>query len=213
MEQKVGEIVKYSDDFTENENKELQEFIQKGCPGLSKIGDTDTFEWFQLYMAGKSYGEIATSCRVKKDLVLYLSNKLKWNEKRMSYYSDITSNLIERTKAVKAESAGIIATMVSALNQYFGEKFVSYLKTKDSSHLEGVDVKLLGQYYKSLEMLDKMMGFSSPDGKGPSVNINLGESAKIEQKVDGSVVVTDQSAKEIMSLLAQYKKKMSESDE
>jgi hypothetical protein len=207
------EIVKYQDDFTEDENLSLQTFIKKGCPGLTKVAEVNTFEWFQLYMAGKSYGEIANSCNTKKDLVLYMSNKLKWNEKRMSYYSDITSNLIERTKAVKVESAGTIATMVSALNQYFGEKFTSYLKTKDASYLEGVDVKMLGQYYKSLEILDKLMGNTASDTKEPLVNINLGSSAKIEQNENGSVVVTDNSAKEIMSLLAQYKKRMSDNDE
>jgi hypothetical protein len=212
MDSKAVSTVKKTDDFTEDDHKSLQDFIKKGCPGLSKVADSNTFEWFQLYMSGKSYGEIATSCNTKKELVLYMANKLQWNEKRMSYYSDISSNLIERTKAVKVESASTIATMVSALNQYFGEKFVNYLKTKDASHLEGVDVKLLGQYYKSLEMLDKMMGMAGSEAKSPSVNINIGESAKIEQKVDGSVVVTDQSAQEIMALLAQYKRKMSEAD-
>jgi hypothetical protein len=57
------------------------------------------------------------------------------------------------------------------------------------------------------------MGNTASDTKEPLVNINLGSSAKIEQNENGSVVVTDNSAKEIMSLLAQYKKRMSDNDE
>jgi hypothetical protein len=206
------EIVKYQEDFTDDENKALASFIKKGCPGLAKIGEVDTFEWFQLYMAGKSYGEIATISNVRKDLVIYMANKLQWHSKRMEYYSDITSNLVQRTQAVKAESAGTIATMVSALNQYFGEKFTNYIKTKDASHLEGVDVKMLSQYYKSLEILDKLMG-GAVNNTSPSVNINVSGATTVEKTSDGSVVVTNDNAKDILSLLSQYKKKMASEDD
>jgi len=208
----ANEITKYQDDFNEDENKSLQEFIKKGCPGLPKIAGTDTFEWFQLYMAGKSYSEIALSCNTKKELVLYIAHKLEWNTKKIEYYGGIAANLVQRTQAVKIESAGTIATMISALNQYFGDKFTSYIKTKNEKFLEGIDVKMLGQYYKSLEVLEKLMGGGGDSKAQPAVNINVGSSASVEQKIDGSVVVTDNSAKEILHLLSQYKKKMSDDD-
>jgi hypothetical protein len=44
-------------------------------------------------------------------------------------------NLIQRTQALKVESAGTIATMISALNQYFGDKFTNYIKTKNEKFL------------------------------------------------------------------------------
>ena len=163
-------------------------------------------------MSGKGYGEIATLCNTKKDLVLYIANKLKWHEKRMSYYSDLSTTLVSKTQSVKIESASTIASMVSAMNIYFGDKFTSYLKTKDATHIEGVDSKMLAQYYKSLEMLEKLMGGSS-DPKNPSVNINVGSSVTVEQTNDTTVTVTDNSAKEILSALAKYKKKLTEDDE
>jgi len=208
-----NQIAKYQEDFSDEEKKSLQEFIKNGCPGITKVDETKTFEWFQLYMSGKSYIEIASSCNTKKELVLYISNKLKWHEKRMSYYSDLSSNLVGKTQAVKIESASTIAAMVSALNQYFGDKFVSYLKTKDSKHIEGVDSKMLAQYYKSLEMLDKLMGSGSGQATPPSVNINVGSSAQVQQSEDGTVTVTDSSAKDILSALAKYKKKLSEEED
>jgi hypothetical protein len=162
-------------------------------------------------MSGKSYMEIATLCNTRKDLVLYIANKLKWHEKRMSYYSDLSTTLVSKTQAVKVESASTIASMVSAMNLYFGDKFINYLKTKDSKHIEGIDTKMLTNYYKSLEVLEKLMG-GSTDSKNPSVNINVGSSATVEQTNDNTVTVTDNSAKEILSALAKYKKQLAEDD-
>lgn len=164
-------------------------------------------------MSGKGYGEIASLCNAKKDLVLYISNKLKWHEKRMSYYEDISSTLFKKTMNVKTESASTIASMVSALNQYFGDKFINYLKTKDSSHIEGIDTKMLAQYYKSLEMLDKLMGGGSNPANAPTVNVNVGSNATVEQNSDNSITVTDNSAKELLSALAKYKKKLVEDED
>jgi hypothetical protein len=212
MEEQEKSIVKYQEDFSEEESKELQVFVKNGCPGLTKVDEAKTFEWFQLYMSGKGYAEISKLCNVKKDLVLYIANKLKWHEKRMSYYSDLSSTLVTKTQAVKVESASTIASMVSALNQYFGEKFINYIRTKDSKHIEGVDPKMLAHYYKSIEVLDKLMGGGASGGSNPSVQINVGESAKIEQKSDGSVSVTDTSAKDILAALSKYKKQLNEED-
>ena len=206
-------VIKYQEDFSEEESKSLQEYIKVGCPGLSKIDESKTFEWFQLYMSGKNYGEISKLCNAKKDLVLYIGNKLKWHEKRMDYYNDLSSSLVSKTNALKVESASTVASMVSAMNAYFGEKFVNYLKTKDSSHIENVDSKMLAQYYKSLEVLEKLMGNStSPTPNANQVNIYANGSAKIEGGADGSVTITDNSAKDILSALAKYKKQLSEED-
>lgn len=209
-----SEIVKYQEDFAEEENKNLQEYIKSGCPGLAKIDEVKTFEWFNLYMSGKNYGEISKLCNVKKDLVLYIANKLKWHEKRMEYYGDLSSSLVSKTQAIKIESASTIAAMISAMNIYFGDKFVNYLKTRDSSHIEGVDSKMLAQYYKSLEILEKLMGTTpaNPNAGAGQVHVHTSGSAKIEQGADGSVVVTDNSAKDILSALSKYKKQISEED-
>lgn len=160
-------------------------------------------------MSGKGYGEIATICNTKKDLVLYISQKLKWHEKKMGYYSDISSTLFKKTAAVKLESASTIASMVSALNQYFGDRFINYLRTKDSKYIEGIDTKMLAQYYKSLEMLDKLMNTEPPKNPTP-VQINIEGQANVKAEKDGSITVQgDSSAKEILSALAKYKKNLS----
>jgi hypothetical protein len=102
--------------------------------------------------------------------------------------------------------------MVSALNQYFGDKFINYLKTKNSKHIEGIDTKMLAQYYKSLEMLEKLMGANSNTPQSPSVNINVGSNATIEEK-NGTVTVTDTSAKDLLAALSKYKKNLAEDDD
>jgi hypothetical protein len=212
MEQEKNAVQKYQEDFSQEEGQALQEFVKNGCPGITKVSEDKTFEWFRLYMSGKGYGEIATISGSKKELVLYFSHKLKWHEKKMSYYSDISATLFKKTADVKLESASTIASMVSALNQYFGDKFINYLKTKNSKHIEGIDTKMLAQYYKSLEMLEKLMGANSNTPQSPSVNINVGSNATIEEK-NGTVTVTDTSAKDLLAALSKYKKNLAEDDD
>jgi hypothetical protein len=204
------EVTKFSEDLSEEEQVSLQNYISNGCPGLVKIDDTKVFKWFELYMSGKSYSEIATITREKKDLIVYIAHRGKWHEKHMQYYADIASNLTNKIKKVKLESANTVATAITALGKYYGDQFNKYLLTNDSSIIANMDTKTLAQYYKSIEVLDKMMSpnsGSSGDGGGPSVNINVGSNAKIEQKDDKTVeITTDEAAGDLIKALAKYQR-------
>jgi hypothetical protein len=216
MEERNGkeiEAAKY-EGFTEEEKTSLQSYIKNGCPGLTKVNETMTFEWFELYMSGKTYHEISIISKAKKDLVLFIAHKLKWYDKRMEYLESLSSSMISKTTQSKIESIDTVATMVSALNRYLGDKFVKYLKTKDETHIKDVDTKLLAQYHKSLETLDKLMGGSvKGDSSGNNVIINTG-SATVKQIDDKTVSIdTDNDASEILRALAKYKRAKEESSE
>lgn len=205
------DLIKYPEDMSIEEHSSLKNYIENGCPGLTKIDDNIVFTWFELYMAGKSYQEIAQITKSKKDLILYVSHKAKWNDKRMDYYSDIARNLTNKLQKVKLESANTIATAVSAIGKYYNEKFNKFITTNDSNIMESLDTKMLAQYYKSLEMLDKIL--SPPkepdDGKKPTVNINV-NSAKIDQIDDNTVDITpmdtEQAAGDLLKALAKFQR-------
>lgn len=204
-------------DFTEEEKQALEDYRKNGCPGLTKLTDSQAFQWFELYMSGKTYSEIAQITRTKRDLILYVSAKAKWHEHRMRYYGDMANNILQKYEQTRLESVNTVATGISALNKFFGKKFNKYIQTGDESHIEDMDTKLLGQYYKAIESLNKMVGASldnDPDNpKGPLVNINM-TGGKVTQTDENTLEIeTEKQASDILSILAKKKKKITDPED
>ena len=204
-------------DFTEEESESLQDYIKNGKPGISRAVESDIFKWFELYMSGKTYQEIAKITNSKRDLILYISAKSKWTEKRLAYYSDLSQNIAEKLKQAKVDSLNTVTSIVAALGKYYGDKFNNYIATKDNDIIEDMDTKMLGQYYKSMEILDKIVGGAVRGDKSsndnPNVNINIGAGAKISQTEDGDIDITDDVAGDMLRFLANRKKKDSEEND
>lgn len=197
------------EDMSEAEIESLQDYIHNGCPGLIKATESDLFKWFGLYMAGKTYEEIAQLTGVRRDLVLYISYKSSWCEKRMNHYNDLIQNLSQKVSQTKLDSANTISTMITALNKYYGDKFNKFLASHDKSLLEKLDTKLLAQYNKSHDVLDKII--AQAQGKGeekenPLVNINV-KSGQVKQVDDNTLEITDDSVSTILKALVEAKNK------
>jgi len=198
-------------DFTEEEKQSLEEYRKNGCPGLVKLTDSQAFQWFELYMSGKTYSEIAQIARQKKDLILYVSAKANWHEHRMKYYGDMAANILNKYEQTRLESVNTMATGISALNKYFGKRFNKFIQTGDESIVEDMDTKLLGQYYKAIESLNKMVGASIDEsGKSgqPLVNINM-TNGKVTQTSENTIEIdTDDEASKILAALVNKKLKI-----
>ena len=193
--------------MSEEEKTSLQDFVKNGCPGLLKTTESNIFSWFELYMAGKTYSEISTLTHSKRDLILYMSNKSGWYEKRMTYYEDLVYNMTKKMSQVKLDSMNTVSTAITALGRYYGDKFNKYLSSKDSKIIEDIDTKMLSQYYKSMEALEKIMGNAGkkPGESTPLVNVNM-NGGTIERTGENSVEITDESASSILEALVKYKK-------
>jgi hypothetical protein len=196
------------DDLNAEETASLANYIENGCPGLTKIEDAQVFKWFELYMAGKTYSEIAVITKSKKDLIVYISYKSKWLEKRTEYFTSIAENMTTKITNIRTESINTVATIVSSMNKYFGKKFDSYLSTNDDTVIENIDSKLLEKYYKSLEILEKVVNPTAKDPSKPSsVNININSAASVNQSSDSSLDVSmDETPSDLMKRLVQNKK-------
>ena len=197
------------DDLSEDEKTSLQDYIKNGCPGLTKIDDTQVFKWFELYMAGKTYSEIAMIAKAKKELILYVAFKSRWLEKRTDYFSAITQSMTTKVTNIRTESINTVATIVSSLNKYFGKKFDSYLATNDDSIIENIDSKVLEKYYKSLEILEKVINPTSKESpKSTPVNININSGASVNQSSDSSLDISmKDEPSDLLRRLAEQKKK------
>ena len=123
--------------------------------------------------------------------------------------------IIQKYSQAKLEGLNTMITMVSALNQYFGKKFNSFLTTKNEEIINNMDTKLIAQYQKAQENIDKLMGAGATDnkkGSNPLVNINV-NSATIKKTDNNTIELSDEdysekekSVAEILSKLAEIKK-------
>lgn len=199
-----NQITKLRTDFSSEELESLKSFTNESKPGIGSIRESDIFQCFGLYMSGKTYSEISQITSIKKDVILYLSSASNWHEKKLKYYEDISSNVLQKCKESKLETLNTVTTMVSALNKYFGNKFDKFLRTKDEGVIESLDTKLLAQYYKATETIDKLI--SSPESdKKPLVNINMSAPARVTQTAENTIQIDSESSekdKEVGEILA-----------
>jgi hypothetical protein len=200
-------LIEYSEDFTEDDKKSLASFKENGCPGLTKIDDNKVFKWFELYMSGKSYNEIAEITSDKKDLILYVSNKMKWHEKRMKYYEDLALNMTKKMSQVKISSMNTLSSIMMGLNKYYEDKFTKYLSSKDNSLIEGLDTKLLTQYYQSIKTFHTLanpnQSIETPNK--PTINVNVGSNVEVKKTGENTIEINDSTVGNVLKKLAAIK--------
>lgn len=200
------DVTNLPEDMNEEEKLLVREYRKKGMPDLSSAKPSDVFQWFELYMSGKTYHEISNISQVRKDLVLYMAYKSKWFEKKTKHYEDLMANMVDKTTSAKIQSADTIVTIINALGQFYNKKFNKYLAQKDDNIVDKIDTKLLSQYYKAMETLDKIL-YKPDDKKQPMVNINMSDSQSIKKVNSGTDDITDDDASDILMQLAAIKKK------
>lgn len=207
------------EDMTEEEIGQLTLYVKNGLPGIQRVQESDIFQWFELYMAGKTYDEIARATGAQKDKVLYISHKQEWHDKRMQHYNDLLNNITGKLTHTKLGSINTMATIIAALNKFYGNKFNKYLKNNDESIIENLDTKLLTQYYKSMDTIEKLASDgrsknpNSPDNGGnPLIHMNIGN-ATIQQNEGEPLEITEENAGDILKSLAGSKKKQNDEKE
>lgn len=92
-----NQITKLRTDFSSEELESLKSFTNESKPGIGSIRESDIFQCFGLYMSGKTYSEISQITSIKKDVILYLSSASNWHEKKLKYYEDISSNVLQKS--------------------------------------------------------------------------------------------------------------------
>lgn len=202
-------IEQMPEDMTREEKELVVSFIDSGCPGLMRVQESDIFKWFDLYMSGKTYTEIATITKSKKDLVMYISFKSRWMDKRLNHYTDLSQNILNKAQQARIDSANTITTIIQALSKYLEKKYSNYLSNNDTDLLEKIDSKILTQYYKSIELLGKLIdGTGEGDDKptNPMVTASMGASRTLDEKDAKKVDLEENKPGDLLKALAMIKK-------
>lgn len=212
----MANLEKYSEDLTTQEIASLDDYIKNGAPGLTKVKDKDILKWFDLYMSGKTYAEIAKIGKVDQNLVCYFSSKLNWHSQKLDHFKDLIANMTQKLTQVRLETQNALNTTVTAMNKYFEDRFNQYLKTGNKEFIETVDTKILVQYYKGVDTLVKLTTpvKSAAASTAPSSVSNLsedegGESETIEvtpKVLTEEIVINKKNAGDILKKLAGIKK-------
>lgn len=208
------ELTDLPQDMTKDEKEVVLEFISNGCPGLLRIQQSDIFKYFELYMSGKTYAEIAVITKANKDLIMYLAYKARWMEHRFKHYENISLNLLDKVQQVKLDTANNLVTIIKALGKYCEQKYNKFLTTNDTAVIDQIDNKIVAQYYKSIELLNKILTSDNSDDDAnhkptqSMVNIHMGIGAKttISQADPKTLEITDETAGEFLRVLADIKK-------
>jgi hypothetical protein len=191
----LPQIIKPSD-MTLLNKQALDAFVTEGLPGIARATESSVFQWFNLYLAGKTYDQIADICSADVRHILYIANKFGWFEKKMSHYNGILTKLDQRVQASKLESAEFVLDVIAFIHKKHGTKITEYIRTGDTELLKSIHLGELDKYFKSIDALGKLLS-KPPEMPAiptqPGVHIHLGDS-KIERKEDGSIEITSTSS-------------------
>lgn len=198
-------------DMTKEEKEQVLEFIQNGVPGLLRVQHSDMYTLFKLYMSGKTYSEIATISKINKTLVMYLSYKSSWLDKRFKHYEDISLNILDKVQKTKLDIANKLVTMINATGKFLEDEYNQYLKTNDKAIIQNIDSKIISGYHKSIDSLKRVLDTEEENDpnkkpKQPLVNINVGMGAQIQQGADRPLEISDATTGDLIKALASMKK-------
>ena len=210
------EVTTKDNDFSEEDVERINTFVANGCQGLESLvkNEHKINSLFSLYMTGKTYTEISKITRVKKDLVLYMSAKMTWYNNRMEYLTDIQKEMTTKLKNTRVESLNFINSLISVHHKYYNDALNDYITTGDKTIFEDLDLKQLSQYFKSIEILEKMMNptnVTRGGGSGTTVNINT-PGGEVKQIDDNTLEITPGKAGDILKALAAHKDEKKKED-
>ncbi len=187
-------------DFTADDLLAIQKYKDTGLRNILKYQEVDVFNFFELYMSGKTYTEIAKISKAPHQVILYLSDKLRWYEKRTQYYEELSRHIINKQQQTQLTNMNTMNTIQQALAKFYSDQFNKYLATGDKRFIERIDTKLVTQYYKAIELTQKLFTQSLNNGKTskgnqinhPLVNINVGTKGEASIETEGQTVDIDE---------------------
>lgn len=205
-----NELTNIPNDMSLKDMKSIEKYRENGCPGLVKITDADVVKVLNLYMSGLTYSEISRNLKIKKDIILYLSHRNNWFQKRLDKIEDISHSLLDKIAQSKKETANTLALANTTLSKYVSEKLQNYIATGDPKFIEDMDDKVLSSLIKSNEALDRLL---KGNGGVPDIQINLNQTTNNDKPQDIEVKVEkrgddeeDDGSEGLLAALVKYKR-------
>lgn len=189
-------------DFNQEQYTILRAYKEDGCPGISYVSDSLMLKWQNLYMAGKSYEEIARQTKGQLPQILLIAEKLNWPKKKSDYLNAISERLGERLLANRMESLVFLNDVQTYIHETIGKTIREYLETKNEDLIKKIDLKSLDKYYKAIETVEKL-AFKKKDDeeRAPAIFNNFFGKTSIKKTGPNSVEVEVSSPDDDISIL------------
>ena len=187
-------VIEPTSDFTSADLKVIEKYKEDGLPAVSTLTDSTLVHALEMYLSGKSYREISQLVSKPKAMVLYLSEKYNWFEKRQEYLREIQDNMLQRTLEAKIVGQDFLIQLKQFFEKKIGTNINNYMRTNNEAFAALVDLKEVDKYIKTFETLDKLTTVKQPRSDKPSaptIGINAGLSGvTITKTGDNTVEVT-----------------------
>jgi hypothetical protein len=200
-------------DLSELDMQKIEKFKADGLPGLANVGDASIVKCMELYLSGKTYGQIANMTRLKKPLVMYLSHKFNWFLLKKEYFQDLSENIQQRTLEAKIVSQDFLLQLIQFWQSKIGKRINKFLLTGDEDVAKEIDLKEIDKYLKTIEILHKLTGERTSSEKPPAVGLNLGDGVTVKKVGDNAVEITpkQKATGSLLSQLANFRREQENS--
>lgn len=183
-------IPKPDNDLNVENLKKVQEYIDKGLPGIDQVDDVKHSKMLDLYLSGTTYEKISQVVRINKTIVMFVSFKSKWYAARQDYLFELEEGMKRRVLETKLMSQDFMLQLIQAWQKKMGKKLNRYLSTDDEKHMNEIDLKELDRYLKVIESLNGSIQSPRSDSKAPAVSLNLGDGVTVTKKGENEVEIT-----------------------
>jgi antitoxin component of MazEF toxin-antitoxin module len=179
-------------DITPKELIKVAEFKEAGMPGLASVAQNEVIltKTLELYLSGKTYGEISKIAGVKKDIVLYLAHKFNWYETKMDQLAILDANIKDRILQANLVNKDFVLQIQQFFLKKIGSKITRYLATGDEEIANKIDGKDLDRYQKYVELLDKLTTEKPSTLRQPTVGLNLGDGVTVRKVGENEVEIS-----------------------
>ena len=186
--------------MTDKEIGLLTRYIENGMPGVTSVKDDQLEIILKMFMEGSTYAEMSQKIYVKKEIVLFLSYKNNWPEKRREHVEQLMETINSKIGVMKLESANFLLDVTNFLQKYFRDRMDTYNRTRDHNVIQNTDFKLLSHYLKCLDIMttkrddgNPPMEPSSTKEGTPNVSIFAADGSTVNLQ-DSKVSNIDQGA-------------------
>lgn len=213
-------LVEHSDTnsgFTNAELEKIENYREKGLPGIIEVTDHKFMEAFNMRLDGRSWRDISFSLGIPKIALMHLGEKYNWHERRLEYLDGYELHLREQLLEEKIHSQYFMMKATYAMRRRMGKKFDKYISTGEESVMNEFDLKELQVYMKMAETIAGLdaKGIARDSSNAPAVGLNLGDGAVVKKLADGSVEITpkQKSHADMLAELAKHKREQKNKDQ
>ena len=189
-------------DLSDASMKKVQRFIDDGLPGVSVVNEEKLAKITELYLAGKTYDQIASATRIDRTIVMYASYKYNLCDIRKEYMLELSDHMKRRVLEFKLMSQDHLLNLAQMYHKKHGGKIMRYLETNDEAHTDQINLKELDRYMKIVDLIQKSTAEPAKE-KGPLIGLNLGEGATVTRNSDNEIEITPKQ-KAIGDVLKHY---------